>query len=235
MAGFEVRSPRVLPCVRPNDRRCHPVIEECLVVEVGVTGDGCPLATAAGTAETTVEAEPPSLRRDGNALVRFAAPPDETLAATLDADDRVRYLHRARGDDRESYRCLSLEPCVIHDLVDVGFMPESVAYRPEGARFAGAVVGREVLQGVMSAAGDRVGVSLERVYPLGSDSGGAAGRWDLTPAQEEALRTAHAMDYFAVPKAVTAEAVAAELGIGKTAFLERLRRGQAALFEQLFG
>jgi predicted DNA binding protein len=92
-----------------------------------------------------------------------------------------------------------------------------------------------VLQGVMSAAGEAVGVRLERVYPLGSDSGGAAGRWDVTPAQESAIRTAHEMGYFGVPKGCTASEVAAELGIGKTAFLERLRRGQAALFEQLFG
>lgn len=211
------------------------MIDECLVVEVGVTGDGCPLADAATAHEATVTAEPPALRRDGNALVRCSAPAEADVAATLDADDRVRYLHRADAGDRAVYRCLSRAPCVVHDLVDVGFMPETLTYEPGGARFAGAVVGREVLQGVMAAAGDRVGVSLERVYPLGPDTEESAGRFDLTPAQEAAIRTAHAMGYFGVPKAVTAAEVAAELGIGKTAFLERLRRGQAALFEQLFG
>lgn len=211
------------------------MIDECLVVEVRVTGDECPLAAAAGTAQTTIHAEPPLLRRDGNALVRFSAASNDDLAATLDADDRIRYLHRARHGDRDEYRCLSLDPCVVHDLVGEGFMAESLTYRPESAGFVGAVVGRDVLQGVMSAAGEAVGVRLERVYPLGSDSGGAAGRWDVTPAQEEAIRTAHEMGYFSVPKACTAAEVAAELGIGKTAFLERLRRGQAALFEQLFG
>lgn len=211
------------------------MIDECLVVEVGVTGDECPLSVAASATGTVIEAQPPLLRRDGNALVRFSAERDDDLAGVLDADERVRYLHRARHGDRDEYRCLSLHPCVVHELVNEGFMAESLSYRPDGARFAGAVVGREVLQGVMSAAGDAVGVTLERVYPLGSESGGAAGRWDVTPAQEAAIRTAHEMGYFGVPKACTASEVAGELGIGKTAFLERLRRGQAALFEQLFG
>lgn len=209
------------------------MIDECLVVEVAVTGDDCPLSAAAR--ETTITAEPPSLRRDGNALVRCSAPADAGVAAALDGDDRVRYLHRTDAGDRAAYRCLSLAPCVVHDLVDVGFMPETLTYRPDGARFAGAVVGREVLQGVMSAAGDRVGVGLERVYPLGGGDAGAAGRFDITPAQRAAIQTATEMGYFGVPKAVTASEVAAELGIGKTAFLERLHRGQAALFEQLFG
>lgn len=217
------------------------MIDECLVVEVAVTGDDCPLSAAAVGCETAITADPPSLRRDGNALVRCSAPADQGVAAALDGDDRIRYLHRAAaGDrtaagDRAAYRCLSLSPCVVHDLVDVGFMPETLTYRPDGARFTGAVVGREVLQGVMSAAGDRVGVGLERVYPLGGGDADAAGRFDITPAQRAAIETASEMGYFGVPKAVTASEVAAELGIGKTAFLERLRRGQAALFEQLFG
>ncbi len=217
------------------------MIEECLVAEVRVTGDDCPLATASAESGVVCETEPPLLRRDGNALVRFAAEPDDELAAVLDADDRVRYLHRAAAgrtdtgsaETRDEYRCLSLDPCVIHELADRGFMAESLTYRNGDGRFVGAVVGRDVLQAVMAAAGDAVGVRLERVTPLAG--GGTSGRWDLTPAQEAAIRTAHRMGYFGVPKAVTAGEVAAELGIGKTAFLERLRRGQAALFEQLFG
>jgi predicted DNA binding protein len=43
------------------------------------------------------------------------------------------------------------------------------------------------------------------------------------------------MGYFAVPRESTATEVADEIGISKSAFLERLRRGQAGLFRQLFG
>jgi predicted DNA binding protein len=211
------------------------MIDECLAVEFAVTGDDCPLATASRKTTTTVECEPPQRRTDGNALLRFRAPPDDALADALDADDRIRYLHRSRGGDRDTYRCLSKAPCVVHRLTDAGFMAETLRYRDGEERHSGAVVGNEVLQGVMTAAGDAVGVRLRRVYPVGPESPAAETRWDLTPAQAEALRAARSMGYFAVPKASTAADVAAEVGISKSAFLERLRRGQASVFEQLFG
>ncbi|SEO87576.1 Predicted DNA binding protein, contains HTH domain [Halogranum amylolyticum] len=215
------------------------MIDECLVVEFRVTGDDCPLADASATAGVPIECRPPQLRADGNALLRFGAPQSDELAAALDADDRIRYLHRSSGNertDRDEYRCLSKVPCVVHELTDVGFVAETLTYRDGEERYTGAVVGYDVLQGVLEAAGATVGVTLERVYPLGPEGESAAtGRWDVTPAQEAALRTALAMGYFSVPRETTASEVAAELGISKSAFLERLRRGQAGLLTQVFG
>ncbi|MEF8801743.1 MAG: helix-turn-helix domain-containing protein [Halolamina sp.] len=211
------------------------MIDECLAVEFTVTGDDCPLAMASRKTNATVECEPPQLRADGNALLRFTAPADDALADALDADDRIRYLHRSRGGDRDTYRCLSKAPCVVHRLTDAGFMSETLSYRDGEERHTGAVVGNDVLQGVMAAAGDTVGVRLRRVYPVGPESAAAEARWDLTPAQAEAIRAALSMGYFAVPKEATAAEVAAAVGISKSAFLERLRRGQAGLFAQLFG
>jgi predicted DNA binding protein len=210
------------------------MIEECLAVEFDVTGDDCPLAAATEETDTEIVCEPPQLRSDGNALLRFTAPPDDDLAATLDADDRIRYLHRSRGGDRDTYRCLSKSPCVVHRLTDAGFMAETLVYRDGEERHTGAVVGNDVLQGVMSAAGDAVGVRLRRVYPVGPEAPAAEGRWGLTSAQAEALRAAFEMGYFAVPKGATADEVASAVGISKSAFLERLRRGQAAMFERVF-
>jgi predicted DNA binding protein len=211
------------------------VIEECLVVEFGTTGDDCPLAEASRETGATVDARPPQLRRDDNALLRFSAGEKAgKLAATLDADDRVRYLHVSRADGRTNFRCLSKHPCVVHELTDAGFMAESLQYRDGAERLAGAVVGRDVLDGVLEAAAETVGVSLERLFPLGSeDDEAVAQRWNLTPAQEAALRAAFAAGYFSVPREATASEVAADLGISKSAFLERLRRGQASLFGQV--
>lgn len=211
------------------------VIDECLVVEFAVTGDDCPLAAATEATSATVDSQPPQRRSDGNALLRFSAV-EGRLATVLDADDRIRYLHVSRTDGRYNYRCLSRQPCVVHELVDAGFLVESIQYRNGEERYTGAVVGHRVLEGVLEAAGDTVGVTLERIYPLGDedDEQTVGPRWDLTPAQAEAIRVAHERGYFAIPKAVTAEEVASTLGIGKTAFLERLRRGQARVFEQLF-
>lgn len=214
------------------------MIEECLVVEFRVTGDDCPLATATRETGTRIDARPPQLRRDGNTLRQGSASTadGDALAPVLDADDRVRYLHASATDDRVNFRCLSKHPCIVQRLTDVGFMVESIAYEDGEERYTGAVVGQDVLEGVMAAAGDTVGVTLERIYPLGrEDDQAVAERWGFTTPQEEALRAAYERGYFEVPRRADAGDVADEIGISKSAFLERLRRGQAALFQQIFG
>ncbi|QLD84508.1 helix-turn-helix domain-containing protein [Natronomonas halophila] len=209
------------------------MISECLVVEFQVTGDECPLADATRATGGTVEASPPLLREDGYTLLRFST--DESrVGDVLDADDRIRYLHRAAADGRDTYRCLSKERCVVHRLIDEGFLVETVRYVDGVERHLGAVVGQEVLHGVLEAAGEAVGVQLERISPLGEEADdGISTRWNLTPAQAEALRTAHRLGYFDVPKGATAQEVADAVGISKSAFLERLRRAQSELFDRL--
>jgi len=214
------------------------VIDECLRVEFAVTGDDCPLAAASAAAGTTIECAPPQLRRDGNALLRFSAPDAdaEAIADALDGDDRIRYLHASRTDGRTNFRCLSKHPCVVHELTDVGFVVESLQYREGTESTVGAVVGNEVLQGVLAAAGETVGVTLQRVHQLRDDEDApVATRWDVTPAQGAALRAALEAGYFEVPRGATAAEVAADLDISKSAFLERLRRGQAGLLAQALG
>ena len=213
------------------------MIEECLVVEFSVSGDDCPLAEASRKAGVTIDSGPPQLRADDNVLLRFSATDGAgTLAEVLDADDRIRYLHVSESDGRQNFRCLSKHPCVVHELTNAGFMSESLQYREGTGAFTGAVVGHDVLKGVLDRAGETVGVTLQRVHPLGSeDEEAIARRWSVTLAQEEALRVAHRAGYFEVPKRVTAQEVATELGISKSAFLERLRRGQSSLLGQVFG
>ena len=212
------------------------MIEECLAVEFEIRGDDCPLAEATRETGCRIDASPPQLRADGNVLLRFSARPDRALREVLDADDRIRYLHVSAGDDRETYRCLSKQPCVVHRLISTGCIVEELQYREGNARLVGAVVGRDVLQAVMERAGETVGVSLRRAHVLErTEPVGAAEGWDLTPKQAESLGRALAMGYYAVPRETTAAEVAADLGIGKSAFLERLRRGERRVFEQLFG
>ena len=185
--------------------------------------------------DVTIDAEPPLLRADGNVLLRFTGPPNDDLSAALEADDRVRYLYRARTGDRSTYRCLSLHPCVVHELLDTGFMVESLTYSDGGVVLQGAVVGYDVLETVLEAAGRTVGITLERVYAMRpGDDDPVETRWDLTPAQTESLRAALASGYFRVPREATAAEVADVLDVSKTAFLERLRRAQAAVFGAMF-
>jgi predicted DNA binding protein len=210
------------------------MIDDALAVEIEVSGDDCPLADATRATGAVVEAHPPQLRFDGAALLRFEAPRDSGVIETLDADDRIRYFHVASGGERAQCRCLSTSPCVIHELVSVGFLVESLRYRGDRTLFTGAVVGREVLAEVVDRAAETVGVSLERVNPMGPEGDGGVGRvLELTDKQATALRVAAEAGYFDVPRGATASEVAAELGIGKTAFLERLRRGQRNLVDQM--
>lgn len=211
------------------------MIEECLAVEFRVRNDDCPLAEASRDVGAEIDARAPQRRSDGYDLLQFGSSADDRLTAYLDDDDRISYLHVSRTDGRSRYRCLSKHPCVVRRLIDGGLIVETLRYRGGAAWIFGAVVGRDVLKGVMEAAGETVGVRLERVYPLESEATESPGqRWDLTPAQEECLRTALELGYFEIPRQASSEAVADELGIGKSAFLERLRRAEAALFRQMF-
>lgn len=58
-----------------------------------------------------------------------------------------------------------------------------------------------------------------------------AGRYGLTEEQYQALVLAAERGYFQVPRAVSLEAVAAEIDLSHQAFSERLRRGIEALIE----
>lgn len=211
------------------------MIDDCLAVEFRVRNDGCPLADASEATAVGIDARPPQRRDDGYDLLHFSSHQTDRLTRTLDDDDRISYLHVSETDGRYRYRCLSKQPCVVHELIDSGLVVDTLRYENGAAKIFGAVVGRDVLEGVMEAAGDTVGVQLERVYPLESEAEELPSqRWDLTPAQEESIRTALEMGYFAIPRRTTSEDVAAELAISKSAFLERLRRAEASLFEQMF-
>ena len=211
------------------------MIAECLVVEFRVTDDDCPLADATRETGASVDAQPPLLRRDGNALLHFSSP-SEALGPALDADDRIRYLHRTEAEGRWNHRCLAKESCVVHSLVDVGFLVDSIHLRNGTERYVGAVVGHDVLDRVLEAAGETVGVSLERISSLGEhEDTPVAQRWDITPRQSEAVEAAYRLGYFSVPRESTARDVADELGISKSAFLERLRRAQSTFFGHVFG
>ncbi|WP_293030051.1 helix-turn-helix domain-containing protein [Natronococcus sp.] len=211
------------------------MIDECLAVEFRVRNDDCPLAEASRDVGAEIDARAPQRRSDGYDLLQFSSARTDRLTAHLDDDDRISYLHVSRTDGRSRYRCLSKHPCVVRRLIDGGLIVESLRYREGEARIFGAVVGRDVLKGVMEAAGETVGVKLERVYPLESEATESPGqRWELTPAQEECLRAALELGYFEIPRQASSEAVADELEISKSAFLERLRRAEAALFQQMF-
>jgi predicted DNA binding protein len=204
-----------------------------LVVELHVRGDDCPLAAATGATGATVDATPPLLRRDGTTLVRCSTG-EAALVETLSDDDRVVELHRDENDERWTLRFRSRRPCAVHSLIDTGLHVESVRHNDGSERYTGTVPDHAALRTVLDATGE-VTVSLDRVSPLSADGETPVGRrWDLTARQAEAVALAVRMGYFSVPREADAGAVAAELGVSKSAFLERLRRAQATVFGHIF-
>jgi len=71
----------------------------------------------------------------------------------------------------------------------------------------------------------RVGDDAPDRSAAGADGDG------LTDAQREAVRAAHRMGYFEIPRTATLDDVAAELGISASSLSERLRRAQTHLVE----
>lgn len=69
-------------------------------------------------------------------------------------------------------------------------------------------------------------VSVQRVTSLDERSGGQT---PLTDTQYETIVAAHELGYFDVPREVTLQELAEELGISHQALSERLRRSHAAL------
>jgi len=211
------------------------MIEECLGVTFEVEDDDCPLAAASKRAGTTIEASPPQLRSDGNALLKFSARKSEEIRELLDQDDRIRFLHRAESDEYDVYRCLSRQPCVVHDLVDSGFLADSLEYTDGRAVFSGAIVDRGGLKNVIDCPEDGVNVRLRHLSPIVTEAEGEVERLrNMTSRQEECVRVAVEMGYFSIPREVNAEDVAGELGISKSSFLERLRRAEREIFEESF-
>lgn len=211
------------------------MIDECLRVTFEVESDDCPLSEAATATDIPIEAQPPQLRADGNALLKFSASRRGALCEHLDDDDRITFLHVAESDGTYVYRCLSKQRCVVHDLIDRGFLPDSLQYRKGSAVFFGAIVDREMLRDMVDRPAGNETVKLRNVALVDTEVVESAYRlWNVTERQEQCLRTAVEMGYFALPREADASDVAGELGISKSAFFERLRRAERNIFERIF-
>lgn len=216
------------------------MISDGLAVEFAVREDDCPAAAITGRVGASVTCSPPpQLRLDGNVLLRLETRTDgPAVAEALDRAEDTSHVFLTESDRGHTVRCLSMEPCVLHTLTNAGFLPETVRYDEGVGRFSGAVVGRDVLRNVLLATGEAVGVSVVNIQNIDPEDEPVrtvpSRGWSLTPAQEDALRTGHDLGYFAVPKAVTAAEVADEMDLSKSAYLQRVQRAQAALFDQIF-
>lgn len=104
--------------------------------------------------------------------------------------------------------------------------------RPDCLHLIGHVSGRDVLTGLWQfLRSNELDVDVLRLSHTTAEE--ETGR--LTEPQFEALVTAYEMGYFDESERVTQNEVAAELGISRSSFSERLRRAQHHLVEEQLG
>jgi predicted HTH transcriptional regulator len=110
---------------------------------------------------------------------------------------------------------------ILRDLEEDGYI---VTYTQDQL-YARALPPSEALDGEHG-----IDFDVKNIHEL---SGQQCKRFGLTDSQQTALRLAAARGYYSVPRDVTAEDLAAELGITHQALSERLRRGHGSLVDHL--
>lgn len=216
------------------------MIDRSLAVEFAVVGNSCPIVETTKDHDVVVDEHPPAHRADGRSLLQFHVEGEtQAFADELDANEEVEYLQVTEESNVSEFRCLLHEGCVLRELTTAGFMPREIRIVDGIERFRGAVVGRDVLRNVIQCARNLGNVELERVAELTSETSGdhsldTSVKSKLTKDQREALLAAIRAGYFNVPRDATASEVADDLGISKSAFLDRMKRAERTVFEQLF-
>ena len=96
------------------------------------------------------------------------------------------------------------------------------------------LVGRQAAIGDVVRQYESAGMApeLERIGAYAAERDGLAA---LTDRQREVLRTAYRRGYFEVPRAASAEDIAAELDIGPSTVVEHLRRAERNLLRRQLG
>lgn len=215
-------------------------MDEYVIVELEITGAGCPLVEVTREHDVVVEERVPAIRTDGTPLVHFDAQGDVgAMAATLESHEEVGTVQMTDTEGVGTCRAALEGQCLLSPLIDAGFNPSEIQLVDGVERLWGSVPNREALVAVIDAARDHGSVRLERATRASDAASAGIDPRDcpdtcLTKRQREALVVATELGYFEVPRLVTASEVAEVMGISKTAFLDRLKRAQASLFERLF-
>lgn len=211
-----------------------------VIVELAVDGAGCPLVEATRDHDVVLEERPPAIRSDGTPRVHFDAEGDvDAMESTVENHEAVSEVQFTESGSVGTCRASIDGECLLAPLVDAGFIPHEIRIENGVERLWGSVPGRDTLADVIAAAREHGSVRLERATTVSDEPATETSPRDrpdtaLTKRQRDAVAAAQAMGYFEVPREADATAVADELGISKSAFLDRLKRAQATLFENLF-
>jgi predicted DNA binding protein len=154
----------------------------------------------------------------------------DALGEELGADPSVENAELVTSlDDEELYRMEWVRDVrfVVHILVEEDAAILGASGSREFWRFRALFPDRESV-GATHDFCERwdLGVTLNSIYEMNAER---YGRYGLTMEQSEALVVALAAGYFDVPRGVTMDDLAAELGVSRQAVSERLRRAHKGL------
>lgn len=120
----------------------------------------------------------------------------------------------------------------LESLATADAIIERIMVLPDGWRQTGWFADRGVFNEFVSFWQANAELSLVRLTQDGEPEPPGHG---LTDQQQEALRIAYEQGHFAVPRKVSVEEIATQLGISASAASERLRRAQSQLIEKTVG
>lgn len=150
----------------------------------------------------------------------------ETYTQVQRADEKPRYrVQPALGMEAQLSECID-DISDLQALASTDAAIERIRVTPTGWIQSGWFADRETLDEFSSFWRRNAEFTLRKLTQDGRIDNLREG---LTDPQCEALRSAHEMGYFEIPRAASLEEVATELGITPSSASERLRRAQSHL------
>jgi len=195
---------------------------------------GCP--AAALSEEAAVESV--TVDRGGSAE-RTSIVGEVTVDSSADEGAAVDGVETVfAGDSQSVYRYSHDDECPCSRVPDHGCPLRDVRADGGRLRLTFIVPDRDVLRTIASELRSCCAdVTVRRLVRSGATEDEptllVADRNAFTDRQFEVLETAHEMGYFDSPKRATADAVADELGIAASTFVEHLSAAQTTLFDQI--
>lgn len=216
-----------------------------LLVEYVLAFDPLPLVdVAAAVPDATLEVDVGQPNQDETPVLVVRATGDamESLERALEAAPAVgtcSLVDRSEGERRyrilapaghwEAFKAATGDPESFAAITANRSIVERIRVTPDGWRQTRRFADREEFVDYCSFWGT-AGASVS-VHRLCESSAVAEPATTVTDRQRTALRTAHRMGYFDVPRRASLADVAAELEVSASAASERIRRGQGRLLE----
>lgn len=203
-----------------------------LRIDVSVSNPNCPIHEIAAESTVSTEDIARSVTQNGDRITEeFHIDEDHAESVSLDVDTET---FRYAGQQVYRFSRAADRPCFC-GAVEAFDRPLTNIHIADDCLYGSFLaVESEDIGSMIRALHDEFDVSVRRIVHEGvehPDNLVVLDRGVLTDRQAEALRTAHEMKYFRVPKGSNGGEVAEELGISRSTFLAHLNKAQDKLLD----